>query len=137
MLASTAIALLSAFALLDVSFARPTQGESKGIENVNLPQHLEANPDIVAAQIPPAQAVAMVPVLIHSSRSEPLPRRLSRRSTGVLPTGHRPADLGADISTIPKQRSMEITERKDLPIMKRHDHILSPETATVASCNGT
>jgi hypothetical protein len=136
MLASTTIALLSAFALLDLSFARPTKGESKGIHQADLPHPPKPNTDIAAAQIPPAQAVAMLPAPIHSGRSEPLPRRLSRRSEGILPTGHRPADLGADISMIPKQKSMRVTERKDEPIMKRHDHILSPETTTVASCNG-
>ncbi|KIM29652.1 hypothetical protein M408DRAFT_67258 [Serendipita vermifera MAFF 305830] len=28
-----------------------------------------------------------------------------------------------------------MTERKDLPLVKRHDHINSPESATALSCN--
>ena len=139
---STTIALISVISLLDFSFGHPLSHFSTG-QGIHDATHQASGPhDVADAQVPPAQAVAMIPTPVHSN--EPLPRRLSRRTDGYLPTGHRPSDLGADnsmipgngISTIPKQRSLQLAERKDLPIMKRHDHINSPEAVTAASCNG-
>lgn len=142
MRASTTIALLSAIALIDISFARPLSGSSTGQGVHDVPHRAPVPHSVANAQVHPAQSVGSVPASLPNS--EPLPRRLSRRTNGASPMGHRPADLGADnlmisengISTIPRQRSLRMAERKDLPLVKRHDHINSPEAATVGSCNG-
>jgi len=126
------LTILSAFALLDASLAHPMGEKSNGLDKTDL----HRRPKIAAAHFPPAQAVAMTPVPIHKNSGKPLPRQLPRHPERALPMGHRPSGLGADVSMTPKKGSVKVTQRADEPIMKRHDHILSPESATVGSCNG-
>lgn len=111
-----AFSILSSLLMLEAALAAPFNDHASGGNTV------------AATRQQPVQAQAVVAPQL-------LPRVLSRNVEGSLPNGHRPSDLGADRATKPSRRS--IIHREEIPEVKRHDHIASPNMTTSDSCNGT